>query len=264
MKKSILIALLVAMLFFAIGNLSVLNARASALCSLPFSSALSASSVPSTEISYLTLVNKSAPLSAGYVPPNLCKYNGIALHPIARDAFVKMLSDIESEKIYGLKLQSAYRSYSYQSAVFNQRVKEVMAKGHTKYEAKIIAAKSVQPAGASEHQLGLALDVSIDGTLTPNFGETLAGKWLAENCHKYGFIIRYPESKTEITKIMYEPWHLRYVGEPHASIIKELNMTLEEYWEFIKSIYAYVYWLPDGGYYKIFYQGSDIITLLKP
>jgi len=212
---------------------------------------------------FLQLVNKHHPLSSSYIPPNLCNYDSIQLNTAARDAFTEMLVQMKEDGIHDLKLQSAYRSYSYQNSVFARRTKEIMAKGHSKHEAEAMAAKSVQPPGASEHQLGLALDVSTDGTLTQNFGQTRAGIWLAENCHNYGFIIRYPFAKTDITQIVYEPWHLRYVGIPHSIIMKELSLTLEEYHSYIRNIYAYVYWMPDGEYYLISYVNENIITERK-
>jgi len=165
-----------------------------------------------------------------------------------------LLEAMEESGVSGLRLQSAYRTYSYQRSVFNQKVKELTAKGHNKYEVESIASKSVQPPGASEHQLGLALDVSIDGKLTQAFGETQAGIWLEENCHRYGFIIRYPNAKTEITQIVYEPWHLRYVGEPHAAIMKDLGITLEEYLGYIRRVGAYIFWINDRDYYLLCYS----------
>ena len=85
------------------------------------------------------------------------------------------------------------------------------------------------PPGASEHQCGLALDVRTDEHASLNFIKSDAGKWLAKNAHKYGFIIRYPYWGEDETGVTYEPWHLRYVGEPHAQIIYRTKIVLEEY-----------------------------------
>ena len=90
-------------------------------------------------------------------------------------------------------------------------------------------------AGQSEHQTGLAIDVS-DPSITPDplviaFGETKSGIWLANNAAQFGFIIRYPEGKEDITGYQYEPWHIRYVGEETARLIKNNNWTLEEFCE---------------------------------
>ena len=87
--------------------------------------------------------------------------------------------------------------------------------------------------GASEHQVGLALDIvcSTYYRLDEAFGDTEAGKWLAENSYQYGFILRYPKDKEEITGIEYEPWHFRYVGKEAAKEMTEQKLTLEEYVE---------------------------------
>ena len=94
---------------------------------------------------------------------------------------------------------------------------------------------SVVPPFASEHRTGLAMDVTNEqlvnspDTLTDQFGESAQGKWLAEHCWEYGFIIRYPVSKSNITKIIFEPWHLRYVGIEHAMAMRDSGECLEEY-----------------------------------
>ena len=212
----------------------------------------------------LWLVNRENRLSSEYKPANLCEHQGVWLQVAARDAFVQMLSAMEKDGVYGLRLQSAYRTYGHQKAVFNQKKHELTAKGHNDSEAEIIASKSIQPPGASEHQLGLALDVAIDGKLTQAFGKTAAGKWLEEHCHNFGFIIRYPISKTEITQIVYEPWHLRYVGMPHATIMYNLKLTLEEYLSYIKQVQTYIFWRENMEYYLISYSFGELPRDLAP
>ena len=90
-----------------------------------------------------------------------------------------------------------------------------------------------QVPGASEHQIGLALDIVCNSymSLDEGFGDTKAGKWLAANSCRYGFILRYPKGKEDITGIEYEPWHFRYVGKAAAPVIMEQGITLEEFWE---------------------------------
>ena len=116
----------------------------------------------------------------------------------------------------------------------------------------------VQLPGASEHQTGYALDIAYNG-LT---GDSPQGKWLMENAHKYGFILRYPEDKTEITKISYEPWHYRYVGIPHAYYCYESNLCLEEYVNFLamggsysisidKTVYTVYYATENDGFIDV-------------
>ena len=119
---------------------------------------------------------------------------------------------------------SGFRSYSTQKAIFDRKAAE---RGET------AANRSVAKAGYSEHQTGLAMDIEGQSTLntglTEAFGESPEGIWVAQHCHEYGFIIRYPEDKTDITGYIYEPWHLRYVGLEAAQEITELDVTLEEY-----------------------------------
>jgi D-alanyl-D-alanine carboxypeptidase len=93
--------------------------------------------------------------------------------------------------------------------------------------------------GSSEHQSGLAMDIaskSTDLNLTEGFAETIEGKWLAENAHRFGFILRYPKGKEAITNYEYEPWHFRYVGEKAATVIYQHDWTLEEYFKEVKKI----------------------------
>ena len=199
----------------------------------------------------LWLVNRDNRLSSTYHPYDLVTYQGIKLRQSAYDAFLSMQKALQTAGIHNLRLQSAYRSYEHQAAIFNQRVKELQAAGYIRTEAERKAALSIQPPGASEHQLGLALDVSVDGKLTQDFGETETGKWLAAHCHEFGFVIRYPQAKTNITQIIYEPWHLRYVGTPHAAIMKNLSLTLEEYAAYVKAAGAYVFWIDDNNYFLL-------------
>ena len=218
--------------------------------------------VAASDSGILWLVNRNNRLPSDYKPADLVEYNGVKLHGAARKAFAQMIEAMTKDEIHGLRLQSAYRTYSYQQAIFNQRVKELQAQGYDKPEAESKAAKSIQPSGASEHQLGLALDVSVDGKLTKTFGETPAGQWLEAHSHNHGFVIRYPCSKTEITQIVYEPWHLRYVGTPHATIMKNLDLTLEEYLDYMRQAQMYIFWGEDGGYYLLSY--SDALPAVLP
>lgn len=127
--------------------------------------------------------------------------------------------------MHGIELAavSGFRSYERQAAIFANAVQR---KGEV--EANRVSARP----GQSEHQTGLAMDVSsasVGYALVEAFGETVEGKWLAQNAPKYGFIIRYPKGKEHITGYRYEPWHLRYVGVEHAMKISQRGLTLEEY-----------------------------------
>ena len=119
---------------------------------------------------------------------------------------------------------SGYRSYSTQKAIFERKLERMDEKQ---------ANASVAKPGYSEHQTGLAMDIEGETTkgtgLTEAFGESPEGIWTAEHCAEYGFIIRYPKEKTNITGYIYEPWHLRYVGKEAAAEITELDVTFEEY-----------------------------------
>ncbi|MCL2400347.1 MAG: M15 family metallopeptidase [Defluviitaleaceae bacterium] len=206
----------------------------------------------------LWLVNPNNPLEATYRPERLVLLKGYAINAEARVAYLKMLEDMRAVGIEGLKLQSAYRAYRHQQAIFNEKIKSLVKMGHTEEGARTIAARSVAVPGASEHQLGLAVDVSIDGQLSVDFAETEAGVWIKNNSARYGYIVRYPKEKTAITRIMYEPWHLRYVGVPHAEFMRENNLCFEEYIDLVKNAGIILFWLGDGRYYKISYSSSYI------
>lgn len=119
---------------------------------------------------------------------------------------------------------SGYRSYSTQKAIFERKLERMDEKQ---------ANASVAKPGYSEHQTGLAMDIEGETTkgtgLTEAFGESPEGIWTAEHCAEYGFIIRYPKEKTNVTGYIYEPWHLCYVGKEAAAEITELGVTFEEY-----------------------------------
>ena len=126
---------------------------------------------------------------------------------------------------------SAYRSSEKQKEVFNATMQDWMANGRTPLEAYDETKKSVAVPGTSEHATGLAVDIiasEYEG-LDDRQGETDEQKWLMEHCWEYGFILRYPPEKVDITGIIYEPWHYRYVGKTAAEEIMKKNLTLEEY-----------------------------------
>lgn len=181
--------------------------------------------------SYLDLVNKTHPLPADYVPPDLTEVTAVApgvtctqLRKPAAEAFAQ-LTDAAAANGYTLVLRSGYRSYETQKKLFA---------GYVKRDGQNAAEQYSAPPGCSEHQMGLAVDVtspSVNYKLDHNFGSTAEGSWLAENAHRFGFIIRYLEGKQDITGYIYEPWHIRYVGKKPAAEIYQQNVTLEEYLE---------------------------------
>jgi zinc D-Ala-D-Ala carboxypeptidase len=188
----------------------------------------------------LALVNKDYSLPSSYIPNDLVRPNvefsftGLKLEKAymrkeAALALEKMFKDAESSGIE-LCAVSGYRSYSRQRSLFDAEVNHV---GETKAE------QAVAIPGTSEHQTGLAMDIagkSTDLHLTEGFANTNEGKWLSQNAYRFGFILRYPKGKENLTHYEYEPWHFRYVGVKAATIIYKNNWTLEEYFQEVKKI----------------------------
>lgn len=127
------------------------------------------------------------------------------------------LQQAAADNGFSIPLLSGYRSYDYQSDLYNQYVARDGVEAADRYSAR---------PGYSEHQTGLAFDI---GSIDNNYGYTPAGQWLAQNAHTYGFIIRYPEGKESITGYMYEPWHVRYLGKDVAQQVYASGLTLEEF-----------------------------------
>lgn len=146
-----------------------------------------------------------------------------------------VLNMLQAAKVDGVNLIicSPYRDMERQQMLFNRKIKRYVNQGMSYMEAYQLSSEAVTVPGASEHQIGLALDIVCNGytALDAGFGETEAGKWLAEHSCEYGFILRYPLGKEYITGIEYEPWHFRYVGKDAATVITEKKITLEEFWE---------------------------------
>ncbi len=146
-----------------------------------------------------------------------------------------LLLMMQAAKADGVNLEvcSPYRGDNRQEYLFNRKIKKYMGQGMSYMEAYKLASQTVTVPGASEHQVGLALDIWSDTykTLDKGFEDTEAGRWLAEHSCEYGFILRYPEGKEYITSIEYEPWHFRYVGREAAMTMKQENICLEEFWD---------------------------------
>lgn len=148
------------------------------------------------------------------------------------EPLTQMFSAAKSDGV-NLVVCSPYRDVERQEYLFERKVKNYQSQGMSYMEAYKKASVAVTLPGASEHQIGLALDIISDtyATLDSGFAETDAGKWLAEHSWEYGFILRYPLGKEEITGIQFEPWHFRYVGRDAAEVITAQNITLEEFVE---------------------------------
>lgn len=180
----------------------------------------------------LLLVNKQHP-----VPENYTFTPGKITGNMKCDARIidDLMAMMEAAKADGINLMvcSPYRDYNRQTVLFNRKIDYYMNKGYSYLEAYKISSITVTVPGASEHQIGLALDIVSDTYpyLEIEFGETQAGKWLNKHICEYGFILRYPLGKEYITGIQYEPWHFRYVGKEAATAIMSQGITLEEFLE---------------------------------
>lgn len=124
---------------------------------------------------------------------------------------------------------SGYRSYAKQNSLYNYYISQEMDSGKSREDAIAAVNKYSAIPGTSEHHTGLCVDMHNLSSAQQKFGDTEAGKWLAANAHRFGFILRYPADKVEITGYMYEPWHFRFVGLEHAIAIYESGLSLEEY-----------------------------------
>lgn len=179
----------------------------------------------------LTVVNPWNPLPEDWVSDLVvCDLEGRKIDSRCYEAFEEMM-DACRDAGYAPFLCSAYRTQETQQSLYDNKVQRLMNSGMGEEEAKVEAAKAVAIPGTSEHQLGLAVDI-VDANmqdLTDEQENTETQKWLMANSWRYGFIHRYPNDKTDITGIIYEPWHYRYVGKAAAQDIFNRDITLEEY-----------------------------------
>ena len=179
----------------------------------------------------IILVNKQHPIPDDYTF-NLGTISGsMECDERIITPLVDMLKAARADGV-NLIVCSPYRDIDRQTMLFSNKVNRYMGGGMSYMDAYNLASQAVTVPGSSEHQIGLAVDIITDGyaTLDEGFGDTAAGKWLSENSYRYGFILRYPQGKEEITSIEYEPWHFRYVGVDAATVIKENGICLEEFW----------------------------------
>ncbi len=180
----------------------------------------------------LLLVNKQHP-----IPDDYSFSLGIIKGSMQCDERIipDLLAMMQAAKDDGVDLVicSPYRNYSRQVMLFERKIKLYMNQGYSYLEAYKIASQSVTIPGASEHEIGLGLDIFSSSymTLDEGFADTPAGQWLAAHSYEYGFVLRYPEGKESITSIEYEPWHFRYVGKEAATVMKQENLCLEEFWD---------------------------------
>lgn len=160
-----------------------------------------------TYIDGILVVNKTYALPADYNP---------GVNSEAQAAFDRMQADAAAEDI-NIYISSGFRSYDYQAGLYQRYVDKDGKAEADRYSAR---------AGHSEHQTGLAFDLN---SIDDSFADTKEGKWVSRNCHRYGFIIRYPADKEDITGYKWEPWHIRYLGGETAQAVYDSGLCLEEY-----------------------------------
>lgn len=213
-------------------------------------------------VEYLVLANKNHVLGEAYIPSDLvtltCPTNlgkTVELNRRAAEALYLMLAEMSMAGVTDLSVTSGYRSYGYQTALFNQYLSEESAsitanaiacfgmdyiqKNYLDRGLEVLSAKDAKTVvlsysalpGTSEHQTGLCVDfiTSAMTELDTSFANTDAFAWLSNNAYRFGFILRYPEGKESITGYTYEPWHYRFVGREAATDIHLGKITLEEY-----------------------------------
>ncbi|KMQ03853.1 M15 family metallopeptidase [Bacillus cereus] len=176
----------------------------------------------------LLLVNKDYPVKKDSIRSDIINVNhnselvrGYVIFDrnlrLSKDVVKKFLNVVDAagkESINHFLISSGYRDFQEQKQLYEK-----------------MGSDYALPAGYSEHNLGLSLDI---GSTQKKMEKAPEGKWIEENVWKYGFVLRYPKNKSNITGIQYEPWHIRYVGLPHSAIMQKKNFTLEEYLEFLK------------------------------
>ena len=176
----------------------------------------------------LYLVNRTYRLSERYVPsdlvvPQVRRANGSVKMRFEAAKMLENLFEEAAENGHQLVAVSGFRSFETQRLIYRRKIRT----SGSEEKAMLLVA----PPGASEHQLGLAIDIGrkASGKLNASFGKSKEGRWVRENAHRFGFIIRYQDRWTTITGYADEPWHLRYVGSEHASLIYERDIPLETY-----------------------------------
>lgn len=170
--------------------------------------------------------------------------NTVQLSPRLVDKFRTMVKDAAQEGVVHFLISSGYRNEVKQEELY-----------------RTMGAQLALPAGHSEHNLGLSLDI---GSSQAEMNHAPEGKWLKNHSWKYGFILRYPEDKTAVTGIQFEPWHFRYVGLPHSAIMWEKNLVLEEYLDFLKAQKSVSITIGEDNYQVFYYPVTENHTIAVP
>ena len=178
----------------------------------------------------LQLINRDHPIDQEYKPELTHVRGDIYVDSRCYTDLTAMLEACRADGLSPL-VCSGYRDLDYQTKLFNNKIQQLRAEGLPEDEAHRVAQTIVAIPGASEHHIGLAVDI-VDQSyqqLNERQEQTAVQQWLIEHCWEYGFILRYPNGKSDITKIIYEPWHYRYVGKEIAAEIRDSGLCLEEY-----------------------------------
>lgn len=173
----------------------------------------------------LILVNNENAVPKNYQIELTQLSNGIYIDSRIYPDLQQMFDDARKDGVYPV-VGEGYRTHEEQQNMMNDKINSFIDEGYSKGEAEKLAKDWVAEAGKSEHELGMALDINADISVS---SDEEVYSWLAENAYKYGFILRYPPDKKYITGIDYEPWHYRYVGAESALEIYSRQITLEEY-----------------------------------
>ncbi|MBR5287907.1 MAG: D-alanyl-D-alanine carboxypeptidase family protein [Clostridia bacterium] len=228
--------------FQAVNGLAADGLAGSQTQTLLFSgNALPASEAP--KMDYLMLVNRENKLDKHFAPTDLVKienvipssvlkvkYKGMQADRTATEALGRMLEDAIEDGVSNWQISSAYRTHAEQQALVDQSVNSYKKNNPSWSKARCLSAtyQTVAPTGTSEHQTGLAFDITVPGV---SFTGTPQQKWLHEHCYEYGFIVRFTEDKQSKTGFLAESWHFRYVGVEAAQVMTYNNWCLEEYIE---------------------------------
>ncbi len=196
--------------------------------------------LPASRDALPLLVNRKKALDASYTPQSLVflkdavprdlvilKDPEVRASRPAVDALVKMLKAAVASGLGDWQVSEGYRTIARQQELFDQQVQTYITQEQMSAQgAQMAAEKTVARPGTSEHHTGLAFDLTVPNRF---FGDTKQALWLEEHCWEYGFIMRYTANKEDITGYLPEPWHVRYVGEPHALFMRDYDLALEEY-----------------------------------
>lgn len=179
---------------------------------------------------YLLLANVDNPLPQDFTVETEVVQNSFEMDARVAQTMRDMI-DAAAKDGVDLLVCSAYRSIEKQQTLFDEQVQIYLNQGKSQQEAYDLTASAIAIPGTSEHHTGMAADIvtPTHQTLDPEFADTEAGQWLQEHAWEYGFVMRYPEDKQDVTKIIYESWHYRFVGKTHAKLMKESGLCLEEY-----------------------------------